>query len=650
MKTPRHLIYTLLLLLSTTSLFAQADWQWGQEVRVNAKHISIDNFGNSYVTWSLENSYTIDGENFVSNGSSDAALTSFDCDGVHRWTKTIGGQSGDAAWGLGTDSLGGVYLACQVNSSRQDNYELSIDIDTTLSIGRRGYLFLKYDTDGALEWFRMPEDTVVFNLPDDLVLGGPLDMDVAPNGDCYIYSKLFPGIYGDGAFEATFEATLDSGSDVYALKYSSEGNCTGGVHFDMYYADLALAFLNITRDPYTGNFYMSDNLNLDDEIMIFGGEQVTAENYLVQFDPDGFVNWTISADDTGVGPTGFVGKPSVDELGNAYVTGYSYNDNSLGDFTFNNTLATNGFSIFAKIDSMGNVVYASNASSNNDNSGLATAYSNGKIAVTGTWVGQISWEPINEEDADSQGFDVYLNLFDVAGDGSPESFHSLTSSPLGAEDPSILTSDRQGNFYVGGDFSGQLEVGEDTLYNQSGASEGFIAKFGTDSCFCSLPEAAFMVDSLPNQAEYLFEYTGTAEVDSVVWDFGDGTTGNGLSLEHLFAETGTYTVCATAYNDCGPDSVCITIDALGPVGVKAIEGFENILLYPNPAKDMLTIGNATPGTRVAVINAVGQQMQSALILSNTSQMDISSLPPGVYLLQMIDVDDKVGYARFVRAK
>ena len=133
-----------------------------------------------------------------------------------------------------------------------------------------------------------------------------------------------------------------------------------------------------------------------------------------------------------------------------------------------------------------------------------------------------------------------------------------------------------------------------------------------------------------------------------LWDFGDGSTGMGLSLQHLFAETGTYTVCATAYNDCGADSSCITFNALGPVGVKDINGFEEISVYPNPARESLTIGNAEAGTRLAVFNAVGQQMQSTVLYTSPAQIDVSGLPPGVYLLQVSDGEEKVGYGRFVK--
>jgi PKD repeat protein len=40
------------------------------------------------------------------------------------------------------------------------------------------------------------------------------------------------------------------------------------------------------------------------------------------------------------------------------------------------------------------------------------------------------------------------------------------------------------------------------------------------------------------------------------WDFGDGKTGTDSNINHLFPETGTYTICLTATNDCGEDRQC----------------------------------------------------------------------------------------------
>src|SRR5690606_17416020 len=148
MKKSILLFNILLFLLSTTCLFAQPEWQWGQEVRWNANHIAVDNFGNSYVTWSLQDPYEIDGALLISNGSTDAALTSFDCDGAHRWTKIIGGTGGDGPRGLGTDTLGGVYVAVSANSSRSVNYITHFDSDTTINTGQKGVMLIKYNTEG----------------------------------------------------------------------------------------------------------------------------------------------------------------------------------------------------------------------------------------------------------------------------------------------------------------------------------------------------------------------------------------------------------------------------------------------------------------------------------------------------------------------
>ena len=655
MKNALIIPYILLFLLSATSLFAQPTWQWGQTVRVDVRSMDVDKNGNSYVAWSLQSVYEIDGQVFTSHGAGDLALTSFDCDGAHRWTKTIGGASGDVPLAVGTDTLGGVYLVGNVNGSRVSTDSIYIDTDTAIVPPKKAMLLVKYNTEGDFQWLRMPEDTVILNFPDDLQLGAALDMDVAPNGDCYIYSRLFPGTYGDGAFEATFPTNYssNSGEDIYALKYDRNGNFNGGIHFDLFYSGSFVNNSKFIRDKNTGKFYTSGYRSSLDHAAIFGGDTITAKNYVVQFDSLGFVNWRISTDDSYPGTTGqsgFGGKPSVDEFGNVYVTGGSGNGFSFGDFTFQNIHGPQGFPIFAKIDSMGNVVYATNASTNVGCDAKASSYSNNKVAVTGNWGSLITWGDVGEDNTagNSQGYNVFLALFDASGNGLPESFHSLTSSPIGVEIPSVITTDNQGNFYVGGKFSGQLYVADDILYNQTGTSEGFIAKFGTDSCYCPLPTVLFTYDTIPNAAGYNFAYTGSTDADSVIWDFGDGQTGSGFNPYHFFAQSDTYTVCATAFNSCGSDSVCIAIDALGPVGLKSIKGFEEIRLYPNPAHEAVYLDNALPGTRIDVINAVGQNFGSSILQSSEGKIDISSLPPGVYLLQLTDKLGEKGYARFVK--
>ncbi len=128
------------------------------------------------------------------------------------------------------------------------------------------------------------------------------------------------------------------------------------------------------------------------------------------------------------------------------------------------------FPIIAKIDLDGNVVFATNASNIGDNTGTATTYSNGQVGVTGFFANKIIWGNEGEDNPDNyiQGYNVFLSFFDASGSGLPNSFNVLYSAPFSVENPAYLTSDNQGNFYVGGKFSNTLYVADDTLYYQTG--------------------------------------------------------------------------------------------------------------------------------------------------------------------------------------
>src|SRR5690606_6898480 len=133
--------------------------------------------------------------------------------------------------------------------------------DTVISgYTNKGFFLTKYNTEGEFQWFRMPEDTAILDIT-NIQLAGPLDMDVAPNGDCYIYSKLPPGTYGDEAYETTQESTSDGSDNIHILKYDSEGNCTGGLHFDIWYDGGLFTKSAFARDHYTGRFYLSGYRN-----------------------------------------------------------------------------------------------------------------------------------------------------------------------------------------------------------------------------------------------------------------------------------------------------------------------------------------------------------------------------------------------------
>jgi hypothetical protein len=65
--------------------------------------------------------------------------------------------------------------------------------------------------------------------------------------------------------------------------------------------------------------------------------------------------------------------------------------------------------------------------------------------------------------------------------------------------------------------------------------------------------------------------------------------------------------------------------------------YEHVQVYPNPASSNITITHAA-GSRVIMYDAVGQEVFSAIIYTNKEVENIQSLAPGVYTLQVVDMD------------
>jgi len=81
--------------------------------------------------------------------------------------------------------------------------------------------------------------------------------------------------------------------------------------------------------------------------------------------------------------------------------------------------------------------------------------------------------------------------------------------------------------------------------------------FITEGDFC-LPQVSFNYQS--ENLTYQFTAAGDAGIDTLIWDFGDGsapdTIGTGLNATHVFPESGTYTVCLSSQGSCGTAQYC----------------------------------------------------------------------------------------------
>ena len=146
------------------------------------------------------------------------------------------------------------------------------------------------------------------------------------------------------------------------------------------------------------------------------------------------------------------------------------------------------------------------------------------------------------------------------------------------------------------------------------------------------------------------------------WDFGDGTYSLDPNPTHVFADNRLYNVCLTTLNNAGDTcKYCRFIgkDSLGNIFTR-IKGFtanfqsfkpllptklsteENtdrlISVYPNPATDAITLVISNVITMhdytLSIYGIDGKLLKQQIVPKNKTEIDISDLAKGMYLLQI----------------
>lgn len=162
---------------------------------------------------------------------------------------------------------------------------------------------------------------------------------------------------------------------------------------------------------------------------------------------------------------------------------------------------------------------------------------------------------------------------------------------------------------------------------------------------CDTPVAAFThTGMLPAN----FTYTGTTtHIDSVTWQFGDGTTATGNTTTHSYAVSGTYHVCVIAYTNCAMDSACSDIFFTG-LGVGAVT-LHSIQVYPNPVTDELIITGIMQLTPYRLLNVTGISLQAGILEKGSNALSLKNYAPGVYVLEITATDGSKEMVKVVKA-
>jgi len=175
------------------------------------------------------------------------------------------------------------------------------------------------------------------------------------------------------------------------------------------------------------------------------------------------------------------------------------------------------------------------------------------------------------------------------------------------------------------------------VYVRDSCSSGLSASEGPKNfTTLPLPTADFsfqLVQTTIAWAQYNFNATPALNATSFTWYFGDGNSDTGLMVSHQYTQVGQYQMTLAAHNDCGTDSLTITIN-IQNVSIDNYE-FSHVQIFPNPASGSLHFSGLNQETYTfKIANATGQTVYTETRHGNaeTHTIDISRLAPGLYFV------------------
>lgn len=170
-----------------------------------------------------------------------------------------------------------------------------------------------------------------------------------------------------------------------------------------------------------------------------------------------------------------------------------------------------------------------------------------------------------------------------------------------------------------------------------------------------LPIADFSADTLSLTAT--FTDLSSGETTAWEWSFGDGRQSGEQNPSHLYDTEGTYTVCLTAVNGCGRDTLCQDVTVRMSTGLWEVFN-SSVRLFPNPGNSrmLLTFSLERGETMsIRVFDVLGKIRRVLAIHKyfpggeHSVPLWVDDLPNGIYLLQVRTLD-ATWTRKFVKGK
>lgn len=320
--------------------------QYGTSSEDYASGISVDNYGNVYITGFTN----ADLDNNTNLGYFDAFIIKYNQNGVRQWTRLLGSAGDDRSYGITVSSDGAIYIC---------GWTTGI-LDGPLNKGGNDIFLAKYDSGGNLQWIRQTGSS-----DNDEAHGVVVDS----NGVVYIVGYTYGKIDGSSNTGRTFIQKYNTnGLRQWVKQYDIGQGIKVAIDKDNYIyivGNTNLGFLLTKFNPVgdmvwninesNGYYFDGRGIAIDQNNNLFvagftGGPidnniwEGSDDAFLMKYDNLGNKKWSRQLGTSGSDISLCV---SIDGVGNAYIAGYSTG-------AFSGNINSGDYDVFiAKYDSLG---------------------------------------------------------------------------------------------------------------------------------------------------------------------------------------------------------------------------------------------------------------------------------------------------------
>jgi len=595
--------------------------------------IVFDNAGNIYVSGTT--SSTDLGAQNVYSGGVDAFIAKFTPAWQLVYVRYLGGRDSESVSKMSVDVNGNIYLT---GTTRSFDFPTNINTGANCPQAYHSSAFAaKFNSNGSLVY-----STCIAGGGE--LVGNGVDLAVDSSGNAIYSGSIY--VYG----------TSFNSVNAYLVKLSENGD-------NVYRRGVAGS-----KDDYgygtaidnEGNAYLTGVTSSNDIGVVNAQQSVlkgTSDAFILKVSPTGTIVYlTYLGGDGGMygGVDGGNGV-AINEFGHLFITGrtttsnfpttlnaYDRSWNAYGEDIFLTEFSSDGQTILYStfiggsssdigekifIDDEGNIYLTGNTSSIS-NFPIVNAYESIRLGIPEFFVMKLSGS------GTSILFSTYLGDIGVNLIGSESYGFTL----------------HEGKIYITGSTSAYdfpvINAYQNMLH---GPSDGFVAELNLSS---HPPVANAGADLTINEGQQIVfdgsessDPDGQSDIVDYRWNFGDGTTGNGITIEHKYLDNGVYTVTLVVTDTQGisdTDEIMAVVNNVVP-SVGPISPVESVL----PGVLISTYANFTdPGildTHTATINwGDGIINDGILNDTNVSGSHIYSIP-GNYLITLTVTDNDGGF-------